>query len=487
VKRSFPVISIGSFLLIFLVIFSSCKKINEATELGADVIPVVDNVTTFDTTLNVQAFNDVFTDLTDSTRLGPVEEHFLGRITNDPLFGKSYGAVYLQLKPDATSFPYTFENRSDSLHIDSVVLVLGYVETYGDSTVQQRLRVYEINPSSDFRADTAYLVRSNTLSYTTPLSPVTTFIPQTLDDSVSLFKEKAKNQLRIKLDNSFGQRILSYDTATGSAFHNDSTFNTKFKGFAIIPDSTIGNALIGLSLTDTNTKLAIYYRYDKGGVLNKDTVVRYFRFSGTSSDANLVIRNYNGGQIAGYFGGATEDNLVFLQNTPGTFATIKIPGLSTLTNRVVHRAELILEEVYDPSDLLFTPPSYLFLDAYDPSVSKYRTIPYDLGFDLSGNLNAGSFGMIGKQTVDASGNPISVWKFNLSRYVQHVVTKTEPAYDLRLSAPHVVKDMYKASSTALDVLQQFNVTPVIAKGRVRVGGGNHPTQKMRLHIIYSKI
>lgn len=33
--------------------FFSCTKINEATELGDDLIPAVDNVNTFDTTLTV--------------------------------------------------------------------------------------------------------------------------------------------------------------------------------------------------------------------------------------------------------------------------------------------------------------------------------------------------------------------------------------------------------------------------------------------------
>jgi hypothetical protein len=487
VKSRILVVSIGSIFLASLFVLSSCKKINESTDIGSDLIPAVDNVNTFDTLLDVHAFNDIFTDVTDSTKIGPTEEQFLGRITNDPLFGKSYGALYFQLKPNATSFPFYFENRSDSLHVDSVVLVLGYRETYGDSTVPQRLRVYEIDQSSDFRFDSAYLVRSNTLTYSNPLSPVTTFLPQTLDDSVHLFKEQAKNQLRIKLDNSFGQRLLSYDSSAGSAYHNDSTFNTKLKGFALIPDSSIGNALIGVSLVDTNTKLAIYYRYDKGGVLNKDTVVKYFNFSGTSANADLVIRNYNGSQLASYLGGSTEDNLVFLQNTPGSFATLKIPGLVGLSNRVVHRAELLVEEVYDPSDLMFPPPTYLFLDAYDPTLSKFRTIPFDLGFDISGNLNAGTFGMVGRQTADASGNPITKWSLNITRYVQHVVTGTYPVYDFRLSSPHLLRDLYRPEGTTTDIEQQFNVNPAIAKGRVRVGGGNHPTQKMKLHIIYSKI
>jgi hypothetical protein len=40
------------------VLFSACRKINEATELGGGLIPPVDNITTFDTSITIQAFND---------------------------------------------------------------------------------------------------------------------------------------------------------------------------------------------------------------------------------------------------------------------------------------------------------------------------------------------------------------------------------------------------------------------------------------------
>ena len=65
-KRHFPIFF---FAALFLVIgFLSCKKINEATELGGDLIPVVDNVNTFEVALsaisNNQRFNIPFSDTT---------------------------------------------------------------------------------------------------------------------------------------------------------------------------------------------------------------------------------------------------------------------------------------------------------------------------------------------------------------------------------------------------------------------------------------
>jgi hypothetical protein len=281
---------------------------------------------------------------------------------------------------------------------------------------------------------------------------------------------------------------LAYDSTVGSAYHDDSTFNTKFKGFAIVPDgSSTGNAIIGVNLLDTNTKLAIYYKWDKNGV-PFDTAVRYFRPQGQIAQAQLVTRDRSiatsPGAIQPFLNNpATDvDSLVFLQNTPGTFARVKIPGLKTLSNRVVHRAELIVDEVFDPSDTIFDPPEFLYLDAYDSAKAKYRTIPFDLAFDFSGNLNAGTFGMVGRPAL-FNGNTITEWRFNVTRYVQHIVTNHNTSYDLRLSSPNYLKETYSGNETE----QQFNVNPTVAKGRVRVGGGNHSTQRMRLRIIYSKI
>jgi hypothetical protein len=179
-----------------------------------------------------------------------------------------------------------------------------------------------------------------------------------------------------------------------------------------------------------------------------------------------------------------QDQLLYIENSPGTYATIKMPGLNTMSNRLIHRAELIMEQVADPSDTLFGVPN-LMLDAYDPTDSKYWTIPYDFQIDATGNFNLGQFGAVPRTTLDPSGKAVKVWKFNISRYVQHILTHTATNYDLRVFAPYYTIDYYGVPPNGSK--QQISINSSYGKGRVRLGGGNHPTQKMRLHIIYSKI
>lgn len=173
-KAVFVFFAVASFLA-FALSFSSCRRINEATDLGGGLIPPVDGINTFDTLITVQTFNDTFGLLTDSQYVAKGEVYYLGRINNDPFFGQTDARMFLELKP--VFYPWYFRNnRPDSLYIDSVVLVLGYLETYGDTLVPQTVNVYEMAQSNNFRSDTSYLIRKDPFVYNTILG-TRTFSP----------------------------------------------------------------------------------------------------------------------------------------------------------------------------------------------------------------------------------------------------------------------------------------------------------------------
>jgi hypothetical protein len=475
------------FCFSLLFIISSCKKINESSEIGGDVIPGADGVNTFDTSLTSFAFNHIFEANKDSVFVGLVNDQILGNISSDPLFGKTNAKMFLQLKPEI--YPWNFSGiyNKDSLHIDSVVLVLGWNASYGDTVASQKITVKEIDPLSVFRVDSFLTIRDPGPATTTILG-TKTFSPQNLKDSVKAYQDTTTGQLRIRLDNSFGQRLLNYDTA--HAYANDSAFNTYFKGFAIEADQSVGNALMAFGIyNNPKTKLAIYYRYTKGG--QDIPTVNYFLFKpGSSANHDYVNRfDFAGTPLLTASNSAGADDLVYIINTPGSYATVKIPALKDLSNRIIHRAELIVEEVYDPSDITFTPPDGLMLDLYDSTLGDYKYIPYDFNPDQNGNPNP-SFGLYGQLTVNSFGNPIKVWKFNVTRYVQNVLTKQEPLHDLRLYATQTAVSKLKTvvlNNSGSYIFATVNVNQRFAFGRIRVGGGNHPTQKMRLRLVFSKI
>jgi hypothetical protein len=148
-----------------------------------------------------------------------------------------------------------------------------------------------------------------------------------------------------------------------------------------------------------------------------------------------------------------------------------------------------VEQVYDPSDAKFVPADAMYLDLYDSSISAYKVVPYDYVADNSGQ-NQAHFGMYGNRETDGSGNQIKIWKFTITRYIQNLLTKQEPLHNFRLMAHHLIYEQYKlnnANNSGQYVPISIPINSTLAIGRVRVGGGNHPTQRMRLRLVYSKI
>ena len=471
------------FSFSLLLVISSCRKINEATDLGDEIIPGVDGVHTFDTILTVETYDTIFHPLKDSVRVGRGNDHILGNITNDPFFGKTNARIFLELKPEFYRWNFSGIYKKDSLFLDSVVMVLGWTGTYGDTIAPQRVRVWEMDPFSNFKIDSFYTLREKYFDHTTLLG-TKDFFPYQLNDSVRSFQDTTAGQLRIKLDNTFGRRLLDFDTT--NAYSSDSAFKSYFKGFEIDADPSFGNALMSFGiLNNPKTKLAIYYKYQVNGQI--DTAVSYFLFTGASSRHNYIERfNFTGTPLAAASATPGQDDLVYLINAPGSYATVKVPGLRDLSNRVVNRAELIVEQVYDFRDITFTPPDALMLDVYDSTLGGYKYTPYDFSPTQSGGIDP-VYGSYGQNTVDGAGNPIKVWKFNITRYVQNVLTKKEPLHDLRLfTHKSVFEGVFLPTLNSYSFAQTV-INSQFAFGRVRVGGGNHATQRMRLRIIYTKI
>ena len=361
------------FFLLSALIITACTKI-VTTDIGGSLIPPVDGINTKEMYLDVISKN-----ATDTvTRVATDDTHSLGYI-NDPIFGKTTASINLQLKP--TQFPFTYPVGKDSLYIDSVVLVLNYKGSWGDTAQDLALKVFSISnddPAGNITADTVYPTNYvvPVLDELTENTKIVKF--STLDDvdSTTAFRESVTNQIRIRLNASFGTDLLTkYDTT--NAYLNDSMYDDYIKGFQIVPQNT-GNALMKIALTsannaaDTNTKLALYFHYQsKDSAANKfNSAIRYFRCNAyNSASTNYIKHDRTATQAQAYLQSAVANqDLIFIDASPGIYAQIQIPGLTadSLSNRVIHRAELIMEQDPDlltDNDTYLTPPN-LFLTPY---------------------------------------------------------------------------------------------------------------------------
>ena len=504
-RTFFIILSVSS------VLFNSCTKI-DTTTIGSDLIPAVDNIHTFADTLEINGVQGIFD---DSTRLGRSDYHMLGSISNDPVFGGSHADCYLQLKP--TFFPYHFGNANDTINnllapgtgFDSVVLCVSVKGFYGDSTKAQKFSVYQINPFTSNFKDSAYKLNFVPDAPLTNLIGQATVVPQEVKQFVKFpsknIPDSVNYQVRIKLSPVFlNTLVANLDTTTaGSAnniYRSDSIFQTLMKGFAIKTDRDLNsNGLFYTSLADAKTRLEVHFRRKNNNKIDTTFSSFYFAssaFSGIqiSPCATHFERDRSGSEIASL----PQADALYIQTTPGSFATLTIPRLSSLDNRIVHRAEIIVDQFPSSNsaiaavDAVLPPPSFLYLDLVDtPSTAnKFKTIYFDLNPNAYYNPDNGVsylpsngidftyFGGFLRKRVDPITNTTAAYyNFNVTRYVQQLVTKRTTNYQMRLYAP------YNLSYGGY----LFSFQNSLSYGRIKIGNGNNANYKLRMRIVYSKI
>ena len=478
---------VSSFLLIF-----SCTKINEATTLGGDLIPPVDNVNTFEKTLATVSNNAL---LDDSTKLFYSDIPALGFL-NDPEFGQTDARLFFNLSSTVYgTYPFLVNRASiaDTLHIDSVVLSLAYMGAYGDTMTRLNVEVSEIAQNSGFVDSVNYPFDQRKRDYFQTSGPVLgskSFGINELNDSIRVVNKvgdtvKKINVLRIPLNNSFGSRLASYDTTLtmNGGFYSDSIFRTLFRGFAIKSTMLSGQgALSYFNLSNfTDTKLLVYFRSYRPG--KRDTTTAEF-IHNRNGQASIIKRTPAGGYASVLASGPSADPVIYLQSGPGSYAAIKIPGLDTFSNKIIHRAELIVSKIPSSSpisDNFFTAPDQLILDRihYNSAGDTSKA------FVLDKDLNIGLDGSIGYNVFGGNLRSDNTYRFNITRHVQGIITRGEPNDSLRLYAP--LRTLLYSPALATNV--SVPVIDRIGEGRVVLAGGDYPDPKLRLRlrIIYSNL
>lgn len=473
------ILSVSVAILTAIFVFTSCNKI-DTTDLGSGLIPEIDNINTFDTILPVIT-NNFFSD-DQSMKMVWTQAHGVGIIENDAEFGHTSAHLYTSFAP-SQSHTYPFVKR-DTVKIDSVVLSLAYGGIYGDSNITQQFEVREISPMAIF-GDTGYSITREDF----PVQPLVLGSKDvqfwTLNDTLQYKNGKdtvsTAAELRIRLDTSWARRFVAYDTVANDAYNNDSIFQTKFKGIEVraSESSTNKRAIAYFDLTqDERTRITFYCRVQNNG--RTDTIAPYLIFKNGMPEASLVRRMPTGNYLANMANGIDNDEKLYLQSTPGSYATVNIPGLASIPNCVVHRAELIFEKAPSAEENIYPAPPKLFIEGIsgDSAVTvrnDFIRTNSSAGYDLT------SLGGILKSDK---------YVFNLTRYTQSIVTKGHTNFTLKVSYPFTTTPYFVGSDDVITTQRvPLIINPLLAGGRVvLVGGGFGDTTKAaRMRIIYSKI
>ena len=148
-------------------------------------------------------------------------------------------------------------------------------------------------------------------------------------------------------------------------------------------------------------------------------------------------------------------------------------------NVMVHLAELSMIQIPGSAnefDNYLTPPSLLYMDFLD--TITYKQFPFLTDALSNGRYEPLVFGGKPKSVVGLNGQVVSSYNFFITRYIQNMITRNSGNFPIYLYAPYTV--------AYTDLRLGFGVNN-LAKGRVKLGGGTHSSQKMKLRIIYSKI
>lgn len=468
---------------------TGCTRIDRSP-IGGDLLPGIDRLITDTLMLPVSTTSFIEN---DTSGLGKGEQHVVGYI-NDPMFGTTTAAVFLQTLPAV--YPFRFPAPKDSLLLDSAVLSLAYRGLYGDTGATTRINVYRITDPT-FASNRIYRVSQAPNFSPANFLGTKTFTPREIRTGYKLaFRgDSIFNQIRVPLSNQFARELLDQDNITG-ALRNDTAFKQFFNGLAIVVDSNFsGSALHYISLTDFETRLNLYYRVVRANG-SFDTTASVFPFvpdTIRSANANKIHRNYTGSIAQPHITSGLPSALAFIQTAPGTSVNIRVPSLDTLVGKpyIIHRAELVARQIFVGPTVIenqFRPPNtHLFTIAPD---GANAAIPFDsLNYFVPGafdfirqaflyNLILNYTGGIPSFRLDASNNPVAEYYMNITRYVQNIVTGRATRRDFRLAAPYI-------AAFRGPILGGASIN-ALALGRVQLGGGTHPQHPMFVRIYYSK-
>ena len=155
-------------------------------------------------------------------------------------------------------------------------------------------------------------------------------------------RDSVNYQIRIKLNQAWAQALFNYRDSIQANNSNNAFTTTLLPPVLWQPGRTgqRGNGLMYVNIADTATKLEMHLPPPDFGKI--DTVYSSLRFKQQHhrylSSGKFGEQHYPG--TGGYPVSAPPAGRHYLQTAPGTYVNVGVPGLSGLSNRIIHRARV---------------------------------------------------------------------------------------------------------------------------------------------------
>tara|TARA_R110002049_G_scaffold198349_1_gene368357 strand:- start:3100 stop:4404 length:1305 start_codon:yes stop_codon:yes gene_type:complete len=365
------------------------------------------NVRFSDTTLIVAS-----TIKEDSILSNKTSKALIGVYT-DSVFGTSTASYYTQISMIGSNLD--FGDLAD-LVVDSIVLVLKYDDYYGTED-QQTFEVFEVTEAFD--EEGAYYSK-DTLSIDNMTIGSKTFTPSL--DSVLVGVNNQTAQLRIQLDNSFGQKLL--DQSGTATYADNASFRDFFKGFHIRPTALTAaglprGATCYFEPNSSTSGLYLYYT-DNSGIIPESKTYR-FEINSSAQRFNNFSHDYSGTLIEQALNNTIVDtSIAFVQSMSGVKTHFIMPDIQAIIadgqKKIINQAELVIP-VVDGSYMDQGIAEKLLVVAADSSGLGIFIPDIFLDSDYYG----GTYDEIAKE-----------YKFNITRHVHQLINNNRKDYGMIL-------------------------------------------------------
>lgn len=395
---------------------------------------------------------ETYTEVIDSVRSDETTTNLLGTLT-DPDFGTSRANFYVQFRLEQENLD--FGDLSD-IELDSVTVSFRHFSLYGDSADPQTFRVYEMSGSEEWELDSAYFSNQTFETSPTPIGELTNYVANTVD-SVSVGDGREPAQLRIKLNNDFGQKLL--DGAADNSYTDNESFIEFFKGLEVRAE-TAGQAagdgaIFSFDMVSSISRMTIYYTQKSTG----NQFDFNFLINTLSPRLNTFQHEYTGFPVDNYLADKGLGDRLFLQSLSGTRGVIKMPTLEKLVTDVgddpvlINRAELVIP--IDETNMAdYDLPGSLTLIALNSDGNEIFVIDQFVSDSHIGG------------DLDESNND---YRFRITRHVQTLI------------------DQYRAGETPINELRLITTGNAVNPNRVVLNGADNTTEAFRLILSYTPI
>ena len=406
------------FLLTVIIIFflTACQK--PAIDFGASFVNNNSNSTNT-SVIQIDTFTaQLSTVLVDSFPTAGTGSMLLGYY-HDNLFGSVTSSSFLQIGTPSGTSGVNYQSVYDSLVLNMRI----NKSFFGDTTLQQRYYVSQLNEIIQFPSSTQFTYYNNSnFSYNaSPLGftdvtiyPIRGLTSQALDDTV-----------KIDLPDTLGQHLFEMIQNVSDTIKNINSFIAYFRGLTIYPDNAPGHSGTMYGFKDTVT---IRLFYHQPGIYTTYNHID-FTLNNKSNQFNRITADRSGTPLAALATAQANrpnplihaeapssqmNNAIYIQSATGIQGKINFPSLNTVPALPgylgILRAQLILKPIVGT----FTPEL-----ALPPQLILSQT---DVNNQLGSPITSASGVEYGNLYIDYNGSGITTYSYDITNYIKQQVT-----------------------------------------------------------------